>query len=395
MTNEPTESTSMDAYNAQFAVPFTHRLRFTRDALSPKNETLANLLRSSTPATGGLIAVLDDGFASHHPTTEAALNTYFKTHDGIPELRSVIEVTGGEDAKNTPEVAYRVLGEINAQHICRKSSVLVIGGGAVLDAAGYAAAVAHRGVGLFRMPSTVLGQCDSGVGVKNGINFFGKKNFIGTFAPPLGVLCDTTYLSTLSDSEFRCGISEIIKIGLLRDEELFDTIEANAQAIRSRTIDVTEPLIAKSAALHMQHIVSGGDPFELDEARPLDFGHWSAHKLEQMTDFALRHGDAVSIGLALDMTYAALAGLCEQSVTDRVLSVLCAVGLPTSCDALARTDELLAGLEEFREHLGGTLTITLLSAVGKQLDVHSIDKRLMRKSCELRLANDESIHSGT
>ena len=218
------------------------------------------------------------------------------------------------------------------------------------------------------------------VGVKNGINRSGKKNFTGTFAPPWAVLCDTGLLETLIDAEWCCGFSEIVKIGLLRDSGLLAGIERNADRIVARELDSAIPLIEQSALLHMKHITEGGDPFELQEARPLDFGHWSAHKLEQMTDFKLRHGEAVSIGLALDLVYSQLVGIVDPDLTDRVLGILKSLNLPTSDPSLARTDELLGGIQEFREHLGGTLTVTLVTDVERPIEVHEIDANLVREA---------------
>jgi 3-dehydroquinate synthase len=273
---------------------------------------------------------------------------------------------------------------INKHRICRRSTVLVIGGGAVLDGAGYAAAIAHRGVRIVRMPTTVLSQADSGVGVKNGINRFGKKNFTGTFAPPNAVVCDTNLLRTLDQNEWVTGFSEVVKIALLRDRELFNGMEKDAADIRLRNEKVAIPYIVESARLHLEHITRGGDPFELNEARPLDFGHWSAHKLEQMTNFELRHGDAVSIGIALDSIYARMIGMESDDSVARTIDLLRNLGLPVHHESMNDGAILLEGLKEFREHLGGKLTITLVTEPGSAVEVNEIDeKRMLQAMNEL------------
>jgi len=268
--------------------------------------------------------------------------------------------------------------------------MVVIGGGAVLDAVGFAAAMAHRGIRLIRVPTTVLSQDDSAIGVKNGINAFGKKNYLGTFATPFAVINDADFLLTLSDRDWRAGISEAIKAALIRDADFFAFIEQHAADLKRRDMAVMKEVIHRSAAIHYAHIASGGDPFELGSSRPLDYGHWAAHKLEQVTDYRLRHGEAVGIGLALDTTYACLKGYLPETEWRRVMDVLAAVGLAVYTPELsAHLDKdsdsrnVLRGLIEFQEHLGGTLTIMLLRGIGRAFDVHEIDRDVMIRSIEV------------
>jgi 3-dehydroquinate synthase len=143
-------------------------------------------------------------------------------------------------------------------------------------------------------------------------------------------------------------------------------------------------LIKRCAELHLEHIRSK-DPFESGSSRPLDFGHWSAHKLEQLTDFAIRHGDAVAIGIALDSVYSHLTGRLSSTELEMIISVIKRLGFAITHPLLEVSSvesPLLRGLEEFREHLGGKLTITLLNGIGKGEEVHSMDGDLIRKSGE-------------
>ena len=372
---------------APFQVSWLHRLMFTSGAFARDNVLLRDAIIGEDQQAGerGLIVVADDGVIRENPRYLNKLADYFDEHEDLPELRDVVHAVGGETCKNDNSLVDSVLESIDRNRICRKSTVLVIGGGAVLDAAGYAAAIAHRGVRLVRMPSTVLAQCDSGVGVKNGINQFKKKNFIGTFAPPTAVICDTDLLGSLSERDWTSGFSEVVKIGILKDRELLELMERESDRIVAREDRPAHEVIARSAELHLRHITDGGDPFELREARPLDFGHWSAHKLEQMTDFELRHGEAVSIGVALDMVYSDLIGVAESGLAERVLQLLVGLKLPIADRAMERRDELMSGLEEFREHLGGKLTITLVESPGQERDVHEIDETAMDDSISLLL----------
>jgi 3-dehydroquinate synthase len=255
---------------------------------------------------------------------------------------------------------------------------------------GYAAATAHRGVRLIRVPTTVLSQNDSGVGVKNSVNAFGKKNFLGTFAPPVAVLNDADFLTTLSMRDWRSGISEAIKVALLKDGEFFDFIEEEVPRLVGRNMRVMRWLIYRCAQLHLEHIATSGDPFEFGSSRPLDFGHWSAHKLEQLSHYRLRHGEAVAIGIALDSTYSYLVGLLSERDWLRILRLLSALGLDVYAQELSMhlydqsdTRCIFTGLQEFREHLGGQLALPLLERIGKSIEVNEVDEKAMRKSIAL------------
>jgi 3-dehydroquinate synthase len=260
--------------------------------------------------------------------------------------------------------------------------VIAIGGGAVLDAVGLVAGVTHRGVRLIRVPTTVLAQDDSGVGVKNGVNYRGVKNFVGTFAPPFAVLNDLDLLTPLSERDKIAGMAEAVKVALIRDGEFFRWLERHADDLVVFRREAMAYMIRRCAELHMRQIAHGGDPFETGSARPLDYGHWSAHKLESLTKHHLRHGEAVAIGIALDARYSVLAGLLPAGQEERICALLEHLGFRLWHPALeaTRTDGSLAvleGLREFREHLGGELTVTLLADVGRGIEVHEIDEARM------------------
>ena len=286
-------------------------------------------------------------------------------------------VPGGEAVKNDIHGIQPMLSEFHAARLDRCSYVVVIGGGAVLDAVGFAAAIAHRGLRLVRLPTTTLAQADSGVGVKNGVNLFGTKNWLGTFAVPWAVINDARMLETLPGRDFLAGFSEAVKVALLKDPGLFEEICKDSARIRRRDMSVCLPIIRRSAELHLEHIAHGGDPLEMLQARPLDFGHWSAHKLEAMTGFALRHGEAVAMGIAIDTAYASLALGLDRDVAHRVMACLGRLGFALDHPQLGDLPQLLSGLEEFRQHLGGRLTLTMLRGVGQPIDVHDIDRDLM------------------
>jgi len=366
-----------------FTVPCVHRLRFTDDVLGLDQDVLLELIEASGDRIPRVQFWLDECVAAAIPGLSERVENFCETNtDRFLTPGNLQTVPGGEVVKNDIHIVERMLKCMNFADLDRRSYVIVIGGGAVLDAVGFAAAIAHRGIRLIRIPTTTLAQADSAVGVKNAVNLFEKKNWVGTFAVPWAVINDAALLETLPDRDFVCGFSEAVKVSLLKERELFDDLCGNAEQIAERDWSTCAPLIRRSAVHHLNHITRGGDPFEALEARPLDFGHWSAHKLEVMTNFELRHGEAVGIGVAVDSVYSSLVHGFPQQDAERVLSCLAKMGLPLDHPALHRVDELFNGLEEFRQHLGGRLTVTMLEEVGAPVDVHEIDEAAMRQAIE-------------
>lgn len=380
----------MTLIQQKFQVPFTYNIYFSTDLFSVENNLLLYFLQNfgNINFNKKILFLIDNGVAEAHPNLVENITKYFKiANSNKIELTKIQIFQGGEQIKNSPETLAEILQLIDSEGIDRHSFVAAIGGGAFLDMAGYASAIAHRGVKHIRIPSTVLSQNDSGVGVKNGINFQGKKNFLGTFVPPVAVFNDSDFLTTLGDRDWRAGIAEAVKVALIKDISFFEWLEKNANSLANRNLLVMNEQIIHCAQLHIDHI-SSGDPFELGSARPLDFGHWAAHKLEYLTHFELRHGEAVAIGIALDATYSFLKGNITDQDLNRILLVFKNLGFEVFHPALAENDKinLWKGLNEFREHLGGQLTITILETLGKGIEVHEIDFELMKKAVDF-LAN--------
>ncbi len=365
----------------EFTASFVHRLRFTRRCFDPANPLLAELLTPGREGPASALVIIDDNVVRCHYTLPTQIEKYITNHtDTIRLAGPISRIPGGEVVKNDPKYFEQILDLMNQARLCRQSYAIAIGGGAVLDVVGLAAALCHRGVRLIRIATTTLAQADSAVGVKNGINAYGKKNYMGVFACPWAVINDEHFLSSLADEDWLSGFSEVVKVALLKDPVLFDNLEAQAATIRKRSLNAAVPMIRRSAELHFDHITLSGDPFELSHVRPLDFGHWAAHKLEQMSEYTLRHGLAVAIGLAVDVTYACLSGLLDRSIRDRIVTCLETLGFELYHPELRNTDRLLEGLEEFREHLGGQLTIPLITDVGNMKEVHEINHDLMKQA---------------
>ena len=363
-----------------FSVPFRYPVAFTENLFAVPQTLLADTFPEGQLAR--VFFVLDSGVVAHHPELIFQIKNYVAAYPS--RLALVAEpqvVTGGEACKNDSEAYQQVVEATNSFGIDRHSYIVAIGGGAVLDMVGFAAAISHRGIRLIRIPTTVLSQNDSAVGVKNSINAFGKKNYLGTFTPPFAVLNDFTFLESLEDRDWASGISEAIKVALIKDLEFFEWLEKVAPALARREMEPMKEHIIRSAQHHMDHI-AGADPFEFGSSRPLDFGHWAAHKLEKLSDFRIRHGEAVAIGIALDSAYSFLQGRISEADLLRVFKVFHTLGLSLYAPEL-QEDALLQGLKEFQEHLGGRLTIMLLEKLGKGVEVHEMDQQLIVKALHL------------
>ena len=364
--------------------PFSYSVRFTRAVFAPENDALATWTRAQPgPHPVRALAFLDAGLVDSWPGLPGLLCAYAERWgESLVLGHPPMVLPGGEEAKNSFEVPHKVIRLARRCHLCRQSLILAVGGGAFLDAVGFAASLIHRGVRLVRVPTTVLAQNDSGVGVKNGLNLGGVKNFLGTFAPPAAVFNDSDFLRTLADRDWVAGIAEAYKVALIKDRQFLEWLIEQGPALSGRDSGVIEELIRRCARLHAEHIATSGDPFELGSARPLDFGHWAAHKLEALTLHELRHGEAVAVGIAIDLLYAADKGFILHEDARRTIRAMQAAGLPVWHDALDQKDPtgkrfVLNGIEEFREHLGGQLQVTLPNPIGRKTEVSEMDEAVL------------------
>lgn len=369
-------SIAQDSLNVNFSVPQTMRLRFTSDCFGADWDQVLSLFATDTDKSRVQFWI-DEGVVTANPDIRNELERRLISSSDRLELTSPLHfVAGGEQVKNDDETIDKIFRQIDQDGLDRRSYICVIGGGALLDGVGYAAGIAHRGIRLVRFPTTTLAQADSGVGVKNAINAYGKKNWKGTFAVPWAVVNDQSLIRNLPQRDFVAGFSEAVKVSLLKSPGAFRFLCEHAKGIAERQWDAVMTAIRSSVLMHLHHITHGGDPFEVQEARPLDFGHWSAHKLEHLTQFRLRHGEAVSIGVALDVVYSHLVHGLDRSDMLATLKALEDMGLPIF-DTAVESGAVFDGLEEFRQHLGGRLTLTMLRGVGNSINVHEIDRMAM------------------
>jgi 3-dehydroquinate synthase len=370
-------------YRQQISVSWEFPVAFTQDLFATSNPVLLETIRRlAEKRRHRVIVYADSRVLAHQPGLTNKVDDYFAAHADVLELAAPTQsVPGGEACKNDFRYAESVMRQLLELRMDRQSYVIVIGGGAALDAIGFAAALVHRGLRLIRVPTTVLGQNDAGVGVKNAVNYLGK-NALGTFAPPFAVLNDFEFLRGLPDRDWLSGVAEAFKVAIIRDRSFFEELCQSAPRYPARDFDAMTRLVAKCATLHLEHIRSNGDPFEYGTARPLDFGHWSAHKLELLSDFAVSHGEAVATGVLLDSIYARDKGWISPAELESIDRGLRKSGFALWFKWLSLRGPsgerlIFGGLRDFQEHLGGDLCVTFPRGIGARFEVDQIDLDVM------------------
>jgi 3-dehydroquinate synthase len=364
----------------QITVQWDFPVVFTQGLFEQNNPVLVEALSRLRESRRHRAMVFVDSYvAQANPQLAEQICAYFAAHPEKLELVTGPQIVpGGEAAKNDFGLVDGFMRLLLEHRMDRHAFVLIIGGGAVMDSVGLAAALVHRGLRQVRIPTTVLGQNDAGVGVKNGVNFCGGKNAIGTFAPPFAVLNDFHFLLSLPDRDWLCGVAEAFKVAIIRDRPFFDWLCAHAAQFPARDPEAMKLLVERCAEMHLEHIRTTGDPFEYGRARPLDFGHWSAHKVELLSGFRISHGEAVASGVLLDSLYARMQGWLSEAELAAIGRGLQCSGFQLWFEELEIRDAsgqrlVFGGLRDFQEHLGGELCVTYPRSIGFRHEVHEID----------------------
>jgi 3-dehydroquinate synthetase len=281
----------------------------------------------------------------------------------------LIEATEQAKAWNSVE---RVLGAAFQQSLPRNGVIAAVGGGVTLDIAGTAASLYRRGVGCVRIPTTLIGQVDAGVGIKQGVNFAGKKNGLGTFYPPVGTINDPRFLQTLPQNSLACGMAEMIKIALVGDAHLFESIEEFCrELILSRfqsPPDVARDVLLQSEYLMMDELQP--NLYEHEMCRLVDLGHTFSPVMETLSDYNLPHGEAVASDMLLSTALANLRGYCDEGLLYRLLRIYSEAGLRAP---LWPAWQLVEGLRQARLHRGGQLNLVVPVRPGKAIFLQDID----------------------
>ena len=275
---------------------------------------------------------------------------------------TVIEVPEGESAK-TLAVAEHCWNRVLTAGLDRSSTVLGLGGGAVGDLAGFVAATFMRGVNFVTVPTTVLAQVDASIGGKTAIDHPKAKNLIGAFHQPRLVVVDPAVVRTLPERDFRSGLAEIVKHGIVLERAYFDEVERDASRLLARDLDVLERVIGGSCRLKASVIER--DPEEKSELRfALNYGHTIGHALEAVTGFERwTHGEAVSLGIVAEARLARRLDLADDAVTVRQERLLAAVGLPIRADRLD-VDAVLSAITHDKKARDGRVPFVLAPHLG-------------------------------
>ncbi len=282
-------------------------------------------------------------------------------------------IPAGEAAKtiDTVQAIWRALLEARIE---RGDLVLALGGGIVGDLAGFAAATWLRGVRWVGLPTTLLAMVDSSLGGKTGADLPQGKNLIGAFHPPTLVLADTETLATLPDAEFRAGLAEVVKHGILADPELFDLCAEGFDQLRA---DATGEFVSRAMAVKIRTIEQ--DPYEKGLRAALNLGHTIGHGVEAASGFALRHGEAISIGLVAEARMAERMGLAHQGLAELIADVLQGIGLPTKIPAHLDRRSVLDAIQLDKKRAGGVVRFALPVRIGEVRTGITVDPALLEE----------------
>ena len=289
-------------------------------------------------------------------------------------------VPAGEETKSVEEAArlWNRLLELGAD---RKSAVIAIGGGVVGDLAGFVAATYARGIPFAQIPTTLMSQVDSSVGGKVGINLPLAKNLVGAFWQPAGVLIDVAALDTLPVREFRSGLAEVVKYGMILDETFFSYLEENSAAILARDPAALSHIIRRSCELKAQ-VVSEDEREETGLRAVLNYGHTFCHAIETVSGYGkFLHGEAVAIGMTCASGLAQMMGRIDKKISDRQKKLLASFGLPTALAGLD-AEALLAAMQRDKKAEHGELRFVLPSRMGHVELVGGVNPELVRRALQ-------------
>ncbi len=342
------------------------------DIVSPEGEPagVGAFARRACPRSTAALVVTDANVRRHAEAVAAALRE--------AEVRAeVAEVPAGEGSKSPAQLArlYDALAELPAD---RSTLVVAVGGGVVGDLAGFAAATFNRGLPLLMVPTTLLAMVDSAVGGKVGINHPAGKNLIGAFHQPAGVWVDITALDTLPDREYRSGLAEVVKYGVILDPELFAFLEANAADLLARDPVAVGHVVRRSCQLKAE-VVAADEREETGGRAVLNYGHTFAHAFETVGGYGRwLHGEAVAAGMSCAAKLAEAMERTDRDLRVRQDALLAAFGLPTAPDPAWRAADLLDVMRRDKKAVGGALRFVLPTTLGHVELVSGVADALVR-----------------
>ena len=325
---------------------------------------LGDLFRANGWSGRAMLVGDDHTLPLHGPRVVQAL-----TNAGI-EVRQ-FAIPAGEATKTIDTVQLLWRAFLDAR-IERGDTILALGGGVVGDLTGFAAATWLRGVRWVGLPTTLLAMADSSLGGKTGADLPEGKNLIGAFHPPALVLADTETLATLPDDEFRAGLAEVVKHGLLADPELFDLCAEGFDQLRA---DVAGEFVSRAMAVKIRAIQQ--DPYEKGIRAALNLGHTIGHGIEKASGFSLRHGEAVAIGMVAEARVAERMGLAHKGLAELIVVVLKGIGLPTEIPAKLDRRSVLEAIQLDKKRAGGVVRFALPIRIGEVRTGVAVEEKLL------------------
>jgi 2-epi-5-epi-valiolone synthase len=317
----------------------------------------------------------------------AKLRSYAQRH---LNTLSIIALRGGESNKGLDQVE-RICNAAIVAGLPRNGVMIGVGGGVVLDMVGMAAALYRRGVAFVRIPTTLLGMIDVAVGIKQAVNFRKRKNILGTFYPPLGVLNDPTFLRTSSRHDLACGAAEAIKLGVVADRDLFFLLERHLKGLLDSSfqapLGIAREILERSQVAMMEELAP--NLYEDNLRRAVDFGHSFSPTLELRSDYRLQHGEAVAIDMLLSTAIAVHRGICPSSLFDRLIALYNVAGLAT-IDDLCTLNVLIEALVDVKGHRGGHLNFPIPSGIGTCAFLQHVDVNDCRVALNAVARSDSS-----
>jgi len=362
-----------DAIRLNTARPISYEIRrTTRPAFDLEEKALVNVLGERP-----VLFVLDHVISMLYGED---IHRYASRH-----LHSYGEVVvmGRETDKTWPQVE-RICETASAAGLGRHGILVAVGGGITLDLAGTAASLFRRGIGYLRVPTTLVGLVDVAVGIKHGINAFGRKNILGSFYPPLASVSDYSFLRTLPVAEIACGFAEIIKVALVRDEKLLEQIEQyGVQLIQSHF--QAPPAAAREIALRAELLMMeelAHNLFESSLARLVDFGHTFSPAIETATGYRITHGESVALDSLLSTAIAANKGICERDLVHRLFNLLRHLQLPVWDREMPSAETLCVAIQDARRHRAGVLNLVVPSAAGAAVFLQDIGREDIQRGLD-------------
>jgi 3-dehydroquinate synthase len=273
----------------------------------------------------------------------------------------IIEIPAGESSKSVTTVL-DVVSQLIRLKVSRKSVLIALGGGVVGDVTGFVASIYMRSIPYVQIPTTLLAQVDSSVGGKTGVDLPEGKNLLGTFYQPKAVYIDLTFLKTLSDKDFANGLAEIIKYAIIGDQNLFEFLEHESEGIKKRNPSMMESLVGRSCKIKADIVEM--DERELGLRRILNFGHTLGHGLEAASNYALFHGEAISIGMVAAAKISHKLDYLDRISYQRIVDLIKHYDLPTKIPAGIETAEILDFMATDKKVVGGQLHFVLVKKIG-------------------------------